>query len=579
MKYILGISAYFHDSAAALLVDGKTVAAAQEERFTRIKHDSSLPINAVHFCLNEAGITTEDIGAIVFYEKPFQKFERIIDSNIKNIPKGFLAFNKAMRSWFSEKLWIPRNLQKGLNYKGQVYFTEHHESHAASAFYPSPFEESLVIVLDAVGEKSCTSVAIGKDSQIQPLIYQEYPHSLGMFYSAFTYYCGFKVNSGEYKLMGLAPYGTPKYVDLIKAHFISISEEGSIQLTMENYDFDRGLKMLSRKGIALLGKAKRKSESKIDQFYMDIAASVQKVLEEAVAKVIRHATTLHDTKNICLAGGVALNCVANQKLTESFPNHTFWVQPAAGDAGGALGAALAFYHRQNERQNRTDSPVSQVYLGPSYNDQEIENTLIQFDANFKCLDNDEFTTTVAEQLSNHKIVGWFQDKMEFGPRALGNRSILASPVPSDMKSRLNLAIKKREGFRPFAPVVLESEAPKWFEKISTSKYMLQTFDAKAGQKIPACVHNDNTSRVQTVSKQDNQKLHSLLQEFQQKTGVPVLINTSFNLRGEPIVCSPEDAINCFIHTDMDVLVLNNYVLMKEENKHVKPSKDVIRVLD
>lgn len=576
---ILGISAYFHDSAAALLVDGRIVAAAQEERFTRLKHDANLPVNAVEYCLSFQGITMNEVDAVVFYEKPLVKFGRIIDSTMKNIPKGFPTFRSAFKSWLSEKLWIPSKIQKALNYKGPVYFTEHHEAHAASAYYSAPFDEAIVLVIDAVGEKSCTSIHHGRGNELTPIVSQEYPHSLGLFYSAFTYYCGFKVNSGEYKLMGLAPYGTPKYADLIKEHFISIGDKGEVTLTMKNYGFDAGLKMLSNKGVAQLPAPVREPESEMTQVYKDIAASVQQILEEAVVKIVGYGLQEVASQNVAMAGGVALNCVANQKLKEAFPNHRFWVQPAAGDAGGAAGAAQAYYHKTKPKTLFQDVPKNHAYLGPSFSEEQIKTTLDQFGAAYQYVTDNELPAVVAKYLHDEKIVGWFQGRMEFGPRALGNRSILASPIPENMKSRLNLAIKKREGFRPFAPAVIAQEAGNWFEEITESKYMLQTFRSKRKTTIPSCVHEDNTSRVQTVSQEDNPRFYALLDAFHTHTEVPVLINTSFNLRGEPIVCSPEDAINCFLQTEMDVLVLENYIIHKTQNSSLSPSKNVVRILD
>ncbi len=578
---VLGISAYFHDSAAALLVDGVVIAAVQEERFTRIKHDSSFPTNAVAYCLEAHGITINEVDAVVYYEKPLVKFGRIIDAHMRNVPKHFWTFRTAIKSWISDKLWVPKNIQKALNYSGQIFFTDHHEAHAASAFFSSPFEESTIVVIDAVGEKACTSICKGKDSKITPIIQQEYPHSLGLFYSAFTYYCGFKVNSGEYKLMGLAPYGKPIYVDLIKEHFIQIKEDGTISLKMKNYNFDAGMKMLSKRGVSLLEKRVRQPESTMETYYMNIAASVQKVLEEAVIKIVKHATTVSNSKNIVLAGGVALNCVANQKLKETFNEHNFWIQPAAGDAGGALGAAQAYYFKNHPKKITVDSPEHHVYLGPAFSSSEIEKTLHQFKANYQVIQRSELHKSAAQQLAEGKIVGWFQGRMEFGPRALGNRSIIASPIPTDMKFRLNMAIKKREGFRPFAPAILEENANEWFKEIVKSKYMLSTFSVRdeVKNRITSCVHEDDTSRVQTVSSSDNKDFYDLIREFNRITGVPILINTSFNLRGEPIVCTPEDAINCFANTEMDVLVLENYVVLKKENPSIKPSRHVKRILD
>lgn len=580
MKYILGISAYFHDSAAALLVDGQIIAAAQEERFSRIKHDSNFPINAVNYCLKEGNITIDKVDEVVFYEKPFQKFERLIDAHIRNMPFGFSAFRKSMHTWFSDKIWIARDIQKAIAARKPISFMEHHESHAAAAYFTSSFDDAAILVVDAVGEKACTSIGIGEGAKISPLVQQNYPHSIGLFYSAFTYYCGFKVNSGEYKLMGLAPYGKPIYVDLIKGEFISWNDMGEVMLNLEAYDFDAGLKMLSKKGIRTLQNPVRKPETAISQFYKDIAASVQLILEELMIDLVRYTINMTGKKNLVMSGGVALNCKANQVLVEKFDTINFWFQPASGDAGGALGAALAcFYKNQSDRFVIPETLTDQIYLGPSYNSAEITQTLNHFSANYQELDDATLSFFIAEQLSSDKIVGWFQGRMEFGPRALGNRSILASPIAEDMQSRLNVAIKKREGFRPFAPVVLNEHATHWFNNVTEAKYMMQTSTSTRKKEIPACVHLDDTARVQTLNEKDNPKLYQLISNFFEKTGVPMLINTSFNLRGEPIVCSPEDAINCFIQTEIDLLVLNNFVLTKEQNLHLKTSKNVIQTLD
>lgn len=580
MKYILGISAYFHDSAAALIFEGRVIAAAQEERFSRIKHDANFPTNAVNYCLQEGNITIDDVDEIVFYEKPFQKFERLIDAHIRNIPFGFSAFKKSMHTWFSHKLWIPRDIQKALTTKKSISFAEHHESHAAAAYFTSPFDDAAILVVDAVGEKSCTSISIGEGAKIQPVAQQNYPHSIGLFYSAFTYYCGFKVNSGEYKLMGLAPYGKPIYVDLIKQAFISWNDLGEVKLNMKAYDFDAGLKMLSKKGVRTLQNPVRKPETSINQFYKDIAASVQLILEELMIDLVRYTLKMTEKKNLVMSGGVALNCKVNQVLVETFDSTHFWFQPAAGDAGGALGAGLAYYYKnQSDRFVIPNTLTDQIYLGPSYNATETEQILNHFSANYQKFGDAELLSLIAEQLSSDRIIGWFQGRMEFGPRALGHRSILASPISENMQSRLNLAIKKREGFRPFAPVVLNDHASHWFDHINEAKYMMCTSSSTRKKEIPACVHLDNTARVQTLNSNDNPKLYQLISNFYEKTGVPMLVNTSLNLRGEPIVCSPEDAINCFIQTEIDLLVLNNFVLFKEQNQHLKTSKDVIQILD
>lgn len=580
MKCILGISAYFHDSAAALIVDERVIAAAQEERFTRIKHDSSFPTNAVKYCLKEANITIDEVDEIVFYEKPFQKFERLVDAHIRNMPFGFSAFRKSMHTWFRHKLWIARDIQKALVTKKSISFTEHHESHAAAAYFTSPFDDAAILVVDAVGEKSCTSISLGEGATMLPVVQQNYPHSIGLFYSAFTYYCGFKVNSGEYKLMGLAPYGEPVYVDLIKKEFISWNDAGEVELHLDAFDFDAGLKMLSKKAIRSLKNPVRKPETTISQFYKDIAASVQLILEELMVDLVRHTITLTGKQNVVMSGGVALNCKVNQVLVETFDAINFWFQPAAGDAGGALGAAMARYYKTSSTRAITpDTLNDQIYLGPSYPPNKTEETLNRFKANYQEFDEPSLLAFIAKQLSSDKIVGWFQGRMEFGPRALGNRSILASPISENMQSRLNLAIKKREGFRPFAPLVLKEYATDWFDNITEAKYMMQTFTSSRIKEIPACVHLDDTARVQTLEANDNPKLHRLIASFYEKTGVPMVVNTSFNLRGEPIVCSPEDAINCFIQTEMDLLVLNNFLLVKEQNHHLKVSKNVIKILD
>jgi carbamoyltransferase len=549
------------------MLDGKVIAAAQEERFTRIKHDASFPSKSIEFCLEYAKIDMKEVEIVAFYEKPFQKFDRIIDVFSRNTPVGFLSFRKAMKSWLADKLWIPNIIQKNLNYKGKILFIPHHESHAASAFFSSPFYDSTIVVMDAVGEKTSTSISVGKANKIEILEEQLYPHSLGLFYSAFTYYCGFKVNSGEYKLMGLAPYGIPKYVDEIKADFITVNEDGAISLNLKNYDFEVGLKMLSKNGLSKLELPVNADEINIDQYYKDIAASVQKITEEVVSKTIFHAVEITGCKNVVLAGGVALNCKTNGEILNQGIIDQLWVQPAAGDAGGAVGAAqIAHYHfLDNKREIISDSPLSHVYLGPLFSKEQVEAELLKFNVSFLNLNETELPIQVAKSLADKKIVGWFQDRAEFGPRALGNRSILASPLYSDMKQHINSSIKKREGFRPFAPVVKEDKAKEWFDINGVSKYMLITYTSNQKETIPSCVHTDNTARVQTVTKQDNPKLYDLIDYFEKESDCPVLINTSFNVRGEPIVGSPEDALRCFFQTDMDVLVLENYVIHKSKN--------------
>ncbi len=569
--YILGISAYYHDSAACLLKDGKIVFAAQEERFTRKKHDDSFPINAVNSALSSEGIEASDIDLVIFYEKPFSKFKRIIDTYARNSPRGFWSFRRAMKAWLGTKLWMEDEMRKILGYKGTFLYAGHHESHAASAFYSSPFDSAAVLNMDGVGESSTTSIWKGNGNQLEAIEEQHFPHSLGLFYSAFTYYCGFKVNSGEYKLMGLAPYGKPVYADLIKEHFISWSEKGEIKLNLSHYNYETGSRMLHSRAYTTLGRPPRKPEAEMDAFYMDIAASVQKVTEEIVIAMSKYALKTTGTNAICLAGGVALNCKANGELFEKLENSKIWVQPAAGDAGGAVGAALvAWYgYLKKQRETTNDSPVDHVYLGPDFGGATIEAELTRHQLTFHPME----MSVVAEALENKKVVGWFQGRMEFGPRALGNRSILASPLYVDMKTHVNRAIKKREGFRPFAPVVKEDEANEWFSGQIPTRYMLFTVNSDRKSQIPSCIHEDGTARLQTVRKDDNERLYELLDTFEKKTGCPVLINTSFNVRGEPIVCTPLDAIRCFFQTDMDVLALGNYVLFKTDNTN--PSEELM----
>tara|TARA_Y100000782_G_C10180144_1_gene263688 strand:+ start:1763 stop:3538 length:1776 start_codon:yes stop_codon:yes gene_type:complete len=564
--YILGISAYYHDSAACLLYNGTIVAAIAEERLTRIKHDESLPIQAIELCLNQAGITIDEVDAVVFYEKTFIKFERILETFVKAAPFGFIPFQKALKSWLKEKLWIPSNIRKELNYKGKLYFTDHHESHAASACFTAPFTSGAYLVMDAVGEKATTSFGIFENGKLEVLGLQEFPNSIGMLYSAFTYYCGFKVNSGEYKLMGLAPYGEPKYVELIENYLVKIQDDGSIELNMRYFHFHRGLKMINAKFEALFGQKARKPESEITTFYKDVAASIQKVTEHIILKMVKHTHTVTGAKNLCLSGGVALNCVANQKIDELELFENIWIQPAAGDAGGALGAALAIHAHLGGQTPITWHPP---YLGSSFREEQIIEATKRYDLKIIPLGQNELVSKTAELLANQKSLGWFQGCDEWGPRALGNRSILASPVHPEMQKRLNLQIKKREDFRPFAPVVLEEKAKDWFEINHPIPYMQFTVQCKQPEKIQACVHVDGSSRVQTINQQQNDKLHALLQEMDRLTGVPVLINTSFNQRGEPIVHTPEDAIRCFLSTEMDALVLGNVLIIKSEQDQLK----------
>lgn len=581
--YILGISAFYHDSAACLLKNGQVIVAIQEERLSRIKHDPSFPELSINYCLTSQNITIDDITLVTFYEKPFLKFDRIIDTYASKTPLGFKSFKKAIKSWTSEKLWIPNIIQKKLSYKGEIIYTEHHEAHAASAFFASPYQESAILTLDGVGERATITISKGIDNKVSVISEQQFPHSLGLFYSAFTYYCGFKVNSGEYKLMGLAPYGKPIYKELIYKHFIAIDNEGVLTLSMKYFDFDVGLKMTNRAFEKVLGEPARRLESEMSQFYKDVARSAQEVLEEVVLKLAEIAKKMIGMDNLCLAGGVALNCKANQKLIKQQVFKNIWVQPASGDCGGALGSALVgYYHYQNNKREITeDSPINNAYLGNFFTDDEIKDQLQRLGVTYTSLPFQAMIEKTAKYLNDKCIVGWFQGRMEFGPRALGSRSILASPKYQDMQSHLNLKIKKREGFRPFAPIVMEEKAHDWFDIEEPSKYMLFTFDVKKPKEIPSCTHLDNTARVQTVSKEDNSKMHQLLHHFEQLSGLPVLINTSFNVRGEPIVATVEDAVRCFFNTDMDILVIGDCIISKKENNNFNFSvlKEVVYELD
>jgi len=563
--YILGISAFYHDSAACLLKDGKVIAAASEERFTRKKHDSSLPKNAIKFCLEFESIVINDINFIAWYEKPILKFDRILNTFIKSAPRGFVPFRMAMRSWLKEKLWISSVIKKELGFKGNIKYCKHHESHAASAFFTSTFDEAAFLTIDGVGETATTTFGHASGNKIKTHKEIHFPHSLGLLYSAFTYYCGFKVNSGEYKLMGLAPFGKPIYVDIIKENLVKIHDDGSFELNMKYFSYEYSLKMINQKFCELFGYPARTGESTIPQFYKDVAISIQKVTEELVMLMATHAKRITGMENLCLAGGVALNCVANGLLQKSGKFREIWIQPAAGDSGTAIGAALLLWHQylDNPKVNQADDLYLHSFLGPANSKADVEILLERFNVTYERPDFDILIQRVAEMLNNKKVVGWFDGRMEFGPRALGNRTILASPGFPDMQRHLNLAIKKREGFRPFAPIVLAEHANEWFELGSKSKAMLYTFPCTQPDKIPACVHVDDSSRAQTVHKSDNPKIHQLLNEFHRISGFPVLINTSLNVRGEPIVCTAEDAIKCFFNTDMDAMVIEGYLIIKE----------------
>ena len=593
--HILGLSAYYHDSAAALIQDGQILAAAQEERFTRRKHDARFPIHAIRHCLNNAGISPNEIDYVVFYDKPFLKFERLLETYVAFAPKGFNSFRKAIPLWLKEKLFQKKLLCEELNKCGfegnlanRLLFSEHHLSHAASAFFPSPFSKAAILTMDGVGEWATTSFAFGKDNKIE--IHKEihFPHSIGLLYSAFTYYTGFKVNSGEYKLMGLAPYGEPKYAQRILDHLIDLKADGSFRLDLSYFNYCTGLTMTSTRFHDLFGAPPRSAESHLTQKHMDIAASIQKVTEEVVLRLTRSLIKETGEKNLCLAGGVALNCVANGKLLREGGQDHLWIQPASGDAGGALGAALAAYHLHLEQPRQlppSGDSMKGSYLGPIFSDEEIAKRLEGMSAQFEVLEEDEFIRSCVEILQEGKAVGWFQGRMEFGPRALGARSILGDARSPQMQSVLNLKVKFRESFRPFAPSVLKEDVSEWFDLDADSPYMLLVADiAKRYQRpmtdeqkqlfgieklnvprsdIPAITHVDYSARIQTVRRETNPRYHKLLSVFKSRTGCPVLVNTSFNVRGEPIVCTHEDAFRCLMGTGIEALAIGNCLLRKE----------------
>ncbi len=595
MTSILGISAFYHDSAAALIVDGEIISAAQEERFSRKKHDPSYPVNAIKFVLSEAKIKLSDVDHIVFFEKPFLKFERLLETYMAFAPKGFKSFSLSMPLWLREKLFQKKFLFDKLrqhddkfNNINKIKFSEHHYSHAASAFFPSPFKDAVVLTLDGVGEWATTTVAVGKENELEILKEIHFPHSLGLLYSAFTYYTGFKVNSGEYKVMGLAPYGKPKYKDLIIKNLMDLKDDGTFKLDMKYFNYATGLTMTNKKFSKLFGHPVRDpKKNQLTDFHMDIAASIQAVTEEIVLRLTKNIAKEYNIKNLCLAGGVALNCVANGKIVEEKIFDDIWIQPAAGDAGGSLGAALAYWYRELKKpRKKFVDQMKGSYLGPKFDNNFIEQKLKELKANFIKKTPEEISSNVAKELSNSKTVGWFQGKMEFGPRALGGRSILADPRSSKMQKELNLKIKFRESFRPFAPSVLREDLKNWFELDNDSPYMLLVSQIKKDKQIsmsekdeklfgidklnvkrsqiPAITHVDYSARIQTVHKETNPKYYNLINEFKKITDCPVLVNTSFNVRGEPIVCSVEDAFNCFMGTNLDILVLEDFILFKED---------------
>jgi len=608
---ILGLSAFYHDSAAAMLKNGKLVAAAQEERFSRKKHDSSYPFHSIEFVLKESKLKLSEVDYVVFYEKPFLKFERLLETYLAFAPKGFKSFSMSMPIWLREKLFQKKilfdelkNHDINFNDINKIYFSEHHFSHAASAFYPSPFKNAVILTLDGVGEWATTTVAKGEGRNLEILKEIHFPHSIGLLYSAFTYYTGFKVNSGEYKVMGLAPYGEPKFKNLILDKLLDLKEDGTFRLNMEYFDYASGLKMVNEKFFDLFGqKARNPQKELLTQFHMDISSSIQSITEEIVLRLTKSIAKEYDNKNLCMAGGVALNCVANGKILKEKIFENIWIQPAAGDAGGALGSALALWYKElkNERSSPFKDEMQGSYLGPSFNDNEIEKALSSMGAIYEIFSEEKLLEITAHELSREKIIGWFQGKMEFGPRALGSRSIIADPRSDKMQKILNLKVKFRESFRPFAPSVIRDDLPEWFELNCDSPYMLLVADVNKSirrkmtdeeknffgikklnvirSNIPAVTHVDYSARIQTVHKETNPKYYKLIQNFKKITNCPIIVNTSFNVRDEPIVCSIQDAYRCFMRTDLDMLVCGSYILYKKKQNTqlVKDYKNQLNV--
>ncbi|MBX7143119.1 MAG: carbamoyltransferase [Oligoflexia bacterium] len=585
---ILGISAFYHDSAACLVQDGRIVAAAQEERFTRKKHDYEFPNKACEFCLKQAGLSVDQLDYVVFYDKPVLKFERLLETYLTTAPKGFTSYAKAMPLWLKQKLWIPDTIKRELNYDGEILFTEHHQSHAGSAYYPSPFQEAAILTIDGVGEWTTNSLGVGKGNQFSLIKDIKFPHSLGLLYSAFTYFTGFKVNSGEYKVMGLAPYGEPKYVQTIYDNLIDLKEDGSFHLNLRYFSYMSELHMTNDQFADLFGGPRRKPETPLTQREMDLARSIQEVVEECMLRQARFLHRESGLTNLCMAGGVALNCVGNGRLLREGPFKNIWIQPAAGDAGGALGAALCVWYGYLNNQRKVDNVhdlQSASLLGPAFSNEETEQQLKKCGAVYKRLNDDGLFTSVADMLANEKVVGWFQGRMEFGPRALGNRSIIGDARSPSMQSKMNLKIKFRESFRPFAPAVMREHVSEYFELDCDSPYMLLVAPVRKERRkqmtaeqeklfgiaklnvprsdIPAVTHVDYSARIQTVSKDEHPTFYKLLAAFKKKTGCSVLVNTSFNVRGEPIVCTPTDAYTCFMRTEIDCLVVNNCLMLKE----------------
>ena len=596
--YILGISAYYHDSAACILKDGKILAAAQEERFTRKKHDQNFPINAINYCLMESGIKSDELNLVAFYDKPFLKFERILETYLSFAPRGINSFLKAVPLWIKKKLWTKELIREKLNYSGKILFPEHHASHAASAFFASPFKDAAFLTMDGVGEWSTTSFGIGNGNKIEILADIKFPNSLGLLYSAITYYTGFRVNSGEYKVMGLAPYGKPKYKKTIYDYLIDVKEDGSFKMNMDYFDYAVGLTMTNKKFNMLFGGPPRKPESELTQKEMDIARSVQEVTEEIVLKISKHVRKVTRKKYLCLAGGVALNCVSNGKLLRAGIFDDIYIQPAAGDAGGSIGAAMIGWHqyfgKERETDGKTDS-MKGAYLGPHYSNDNIKAYLDENGYAFLKLKDSELPEKIADLISQKKVIGWFQGRMEFGPRALGSRTIIGDARSPETQKVINLKIKYRESFRPFAPSVREEDISEYFDIDRPSPYMLLVAKvAKDKQlpmtkeqesyfglkklnvprsEIPAVTHVDYSARIQSVSKKTNRRYHEMLTAFKEKYGCPVVVNTSFNVRGEPIVCSPRDAYRCFMRTEMDYLLLNNYLLKKTDQQALNNDSD------
>ena len=594
MANILGISAFYHDSAACLVQDGKIVSAAQEERFTRKKQDESFPANSINYCLKNSGLSAKDLDYVAFYEQPKLKFKRLMATYLHYAPVGIESFNEAMDIWIRQKLWTKWLIRKELGYNGKIIFPEHHESHAASAFFPSPYQKAAFLTVDGVGEWSTTTYGLGQDNHFEIMADIHFPHSLGLLYSAFTYYLGFKVNSGEYKVMGLAPYGEPKYLDLILDNLIDIKKDGSFRMDMKYFDYCAGLTMTSKHFDELFGGPRRKPESKLRQRDMDLACSLQKVIEHAILKIAKHIKKITDARYLCLAGGVALNCVANGKLLKQGWYDDIWVQPAAGDAGGAVGDALFTYYQvlgEKRAANGESDSMQGSYLGPEFDEDEIHRYLEENNVKFEKLATSEIPTRVSALVANGNVVGWFQGRMEFGPRALGSRTIIGDPRNPQMQRNMNLKLKYRESFRPFAPSVLAERSQDYFDLDRESPYMLLVADVKKERQrtmtpeqlklfgldklnvvrsdIPAVTHVDYSARVQTVRRETNPLYYEMISSFEKKCGCAVIINTSFNVRGEPVVCSPKDAYRCFMHTNIDYLIMGPYLIDKKKQVQLK----------